>query len=113
MTKEKKVTKDAFFEKAVKTLTLISSESRRLRIENGKLLGKIQDQAERSAFSVAQCRKQIESFEDTLLHIMHNIKKNQFLYAHYPDEWAQDYRSIKKGIKCENKFMDEQGALNG
>ena len=112
MAEKKKVKKDEFLEKVAKTLSLISSESRRLRIENAKLLEKIQHQLECNAFSVDKCKRQIESFEDSLLHIMHNIKKNQFLYAHYPDEWVKDYRSLKKGLKFENEFMDKKGALN-
>lgn len=112
MTEKKKTKQDEFFEKALKTLSLFSSESRRLRIENAKLLEKIHFQAERSALSVAQSKKQIENFEDTLLHIMHNIKKNQFLYSHYPDEWVKDYHTVKDGIKFENEFMDKKGAVN-
>jgi len=50
----------------------------------------------------------IESFEESLLMIMHNIKKNQFLYSHYPEDWVKDYLSVKGGIKFENKFMDKK-----
>ena len=111
-TKNKKSKQDIFIDAATKILIRFCSESRRLRLENEKLLQKIHEQTERSALSVAKCKRQIESFEDSLLHIMHNIKKNQFLYAHYPDEWAKDYRSIKKGIKFENEFIDKKGAVN-
>jgi len=49
-----------------------------------------------------------EKMEETFLYIMHNIKKNQFLYAHYPEDWVKNYQDIKKGIKSENEFMDKE-----
>ena len=49
--------------------------------------------------------KKLEAFEESLLFIMHNIKKNQFLYAHYPDDWVKDYLDVKKGLKYENERM--------
>lgn len=54
-----------------------------------------------------KCEKRLQEFEDTLMHLYHNIKKNQFLYSHYPDEWAKNYSEIKKGIKNENVFMQK------
>lgn len=50
----------------------------------------------------------VEGLEESMLYVLHNIKKNQFLYAHYPEEWVKDYLSIKKGIKYENEFMDKK-----
>lgn len=55
----------------------------------------------------ATFKKTLDRFEESLMYIMHNIKKNQFLYAHYPDEWVQDYQDIKNGLKKENCFMDK------
>lgn len=52
----------------------------------------------------------LEDFEETLLYIMHNIKRNQFLYSHYPEEWVENYLSIKEGLKAENEFMEKKGA---
>ena len=110
--KKKKLKTEDILDKIEKTLSHLSRETTRLRVGNEKALKKIQDQCERSALSVSQSKKQIESFEDGLFHIMHNIKKNQFLYSHYPDEWAKNYTSIKKGMVSENKFMEQKGAVN-
>lgn len=52
--------------------------------------------------------KKTESLEEGLMYVLHNIKKNQFLYANYPDEWVKEYADIKKGIQAENKFMDDK-----
>lgn len=62
---------------------------------------------------IRKCKSQIEDFEESLLYIMHNIKKNQFLYSHYPEEWVKNYLDIKKGLVEENKFMEEKEAVNG
>lgn len=48
------------------------------------------------------------SWEETLLLVYHNIKKNQFLYAHYPDDWVKKYSDIKQGLRDENEAMDER-----
>ena len=58
--------------------------------------------------TVTDMETKLDQFEEALLHIMHNIKKNQFLYAHYPEEWVKNYLSIKKGIKYENEFMEDK-----
>ncbi|NGX57211.1 MAG: hypothetical protein K940chlam3_00095 [Chlamydiae bacterium] len=50
--------------------------------------------------------KRIESWEESMLFIYHNIKKNQFLYAHYPDDWVKDYNDIKRGVKAENYDLE-------
>lgn len=55
----------------------------------------------------------VESLEESFLLVMHNIKKNQFLYSHYPEEWVKDYLSIKEGLKHENNFMDKKIACGG
>lgn len=71
-----------------------------------KTLKEVKGFTEQAELLSRLCKDQIESFEDTMLHIMHNIKKNQFLYAHYPDEWAKNYLSIKDGLKDENEYME-------
>jgi hypothetical protein len=83
-----------------------------MREEIAQNLHLIKEEVGEMARCFIENKNQIESFEDALLHIMHNIKKNQFLYAHYPEEWVTDYISIKEGIKFENKFMEEKGAVN-
>ena len=62
----------------------------------------------------------IESFEVAMLTIMHNIKKNQFLYSHYPDDWVKSFNNhkekidiamkncIKESLKMENNYMDSE-----
>lgn len=52
----------------------------------------------------AICDK-IELWEESLMLIYHNIKKNQFLYAHYPDEWVRTYLDAKKALIQENKDL--------
>jgi len=48
------------------------------------------------------------SWEESLLQVYHNIKKNQFLYSHYPDEWVQKYSDIKQGLRDDNEPLDEK-----
>lgn len=55
-----------------------------------------------------EMKDRFESWEETLLFVYHNIKKNQFLYAHYPDEWVKKYSDIKQGLRDENEAMDER-----
>ena len=50
--------------------------------------------------------KTIESWEESLMLIFHNIKKNQWLYSHYPDEWLKNYLDAKKIVKVENKNLE-------
>lgn len=50
----------------------------------------------------------VEGFEETLLCLQHNIKKNQFLYAHYPEDWVKSYQDLKEGMKHENEFMQSK-----
>lgn len=76
-----------------------------------KTLQEVKEFTQQAEFLSKQCKDQIESFEDGMLHIMHNIKKNQFLYAHYPEEWVQNYLSLKEGMKYENEFMEKKGAI--
>jgi len=52
--------------------------------------------------------EKINEWEESMLFILHNIKKNQFLYSHYPDQWVKDYYSIKSGLKIENIYMDNK-----
>lgn len=49
--------------------------------------------------------QRMESWEETLLYLSHNIKKNQYLYSHYPDDWVNNYLDIKRGLKSENNWM--------
>ena len=50
----------------------------------------------------------LASNEETLLFLMHNIKKNQFLYAHYPDDWVKSYINIKDSVSFENEYLDNK-----
>ena len=57
---------------------------------------------------VKALESRLENFEDSLFHIVHNIKKNQFLYSHYPEEWVKNYLDIKEGVKFENEYMEKK-----
>lgn len=50
-------------------------------------------------------RERVELLEETLLIIYANIKRNQFLYSHFPEEWDQTYLSFKEQIKAENEEL--------
>lgn len=52
--------------------------------------------------------ERIATWEESMLYIMHNIKKNQFLYANYPDDWVKHYNDIKEGLENENAYMDKK-----
>lgn len=80
-----------------------------------KIHGKAEEcsvETKRSLYEITQIFdkivKRMESWEETLLYLSHNIKKNQYLYSHYPDEWVNNYLDIKRGLKGENNWM---GAL--
>lgn len=55
-----------------------------------------------------EMKDRFESWEETMLVVYHNIKKNQFLYSHYPDDWAKKYSDIKAGLRNENEHLDEK-----
>ena len=47
--------------------------------------------------------KKIDQLEETFLIMFTNIKRNQFLYSHYPEEWwEKNYVDIKEKMKKEN-----------
>jgi hypothetical protein len=48
--------------------------------------------------------KKIDQLEETFLIMFTNIKRNQFLYSHYPEDWwDENYLHIKEKMKKENK----------
>ena len=53
--------------------------------------------------------EKIRDWEESFYYIFHNIKKNQYLYAHYPDDWVKEYLDIKRALEAEvaaqNKLM--------
>lgn len=66
----------------------------------------------RALFS--QFDEKSDSLEETILSIYHNIKRNQFLYAHYPEEWDKTFLEMKKKIKEENcEFCKCKGKKRG
>jgi len=73
-------------------------------------MAKTCDKSDKVLFKLTQQMEEfnskLESFEESMLFIMHSIKKNQFLYSHYPDEWVKDYLSLKHGLVTENEYMD-------
>lgn len=99
--KSKKENKIKELKKLMMNFSLLVKEQKKEVKAQEKLRGTIERAFKENA-------KRTEALEDSLLHLMHNIKKNQFLYAHYPEDWVKDYLSIKKGIKYENLFMDKK-----
>lgn len=57
---------------------------------------------------VSEYKSHYEKLDETILYTMHAVKKNQFLYSHYPDEWAKNYEEMKKGLIEENNYLDEK-----
>ena len=96
-----------------KRLRQIHEEMIKITKKNAETAKEFKDADERAYFALDRVRNMIDNFEDSMMHILHNIKKNQFLYAHYPDEWAKNYQALKEGIKDENKFMDEKAMSQG
>ncbi len=88
-----------------KRLRQIQEEMIKITKKNEATSKDIKDYAERGNLALESVQRMVNNFEDSMLHILHNIKKNQFLYAHYPDEWVRNYQDLKKGIKYENEFM--------
>lgn len=98
---------DKQFNKLQREMKTVQKDTTSARVRNERVLKDLKNYLERADYVMEQFEKRIEGFEDSLLHIMHNIKKNQFLYAHYPEEWVHDYLSIKEGLKFENERMDK------
>lgn len=86
----------------------IQEEMKKIKARNEEISQEFKDYAERSTYVLDEVRETLEDFEESMMYIMHNIKKNQFLYAHYPEEWVNSYLDIKNGMKYENEFMDKQ-----
>lgn len=87
-------------------LKKMGDNHRRQKDELNKLIFEI-----KNAFS--NIYERMESWEESLLYTYHNIKKNQFLYAHYPDAWAKNYHDIKDGLKNENEYLDKEIEARG
>jgi len=87
--------------------TLLKRLDRNTRILEKKL--KLSEKLDLDVTSLLQkIEVKVEHLEETFLCIFHNIKKNQFLYSHYPDDWVKEYLDIKEGLKFENKFLDKK-----
>jgi hypothetical protein len=67
--------------------------------EGNKQLAEIFKRLEKS---LKENAKKMSSMEETFLVIYTNIKQNQFLYAHYPEEWDRTYLQMKANLKKEN-----------
>lgn len=89
----------------------VHREMERTRKTHEEFLTTLNSSFQEAMFSIHQGNQKIESFEDSMLHILHNIKRNQFLYSHYPEEWVKNYQSLKEGLKAENEFMERKEAL--
>ena len=50
----------------------------------------------------------VEAWEESLYYIFHNVKRNQFLYSHYPEEWVKNFQDLKAATLFENAYMDEK-----
>lgn len=63
---------------------------------------------EEVGFSYKKIEERIESWEEQFYYIFHNIKKNQFLYSHYPDYWVKSFADLKEALKYENEMMNQK-----
>ena len=97
-------------EASFKFLKKADNNNNKITKKMEKLCKEVYEITKQAEFISTRAHSQMESFEESLLYILHNIKKNQFLYSHYPDEWVKNYTSLKQGLKEENKFMQNQGA---
>lgn len=91
-----------------KKMKQIFRKIKSMESEQEKLILSIHRQLHAVELVHSDLTDKISFFEESLLLIMHNIKKNQFLYSHYPDEWAKDYLAVRKGIEEENSFLDKR-----
>lgn len=77
------------------------------QVEKGnKQLAEIFERLEKS---LQENSRKMNSMEETFLIIYTNIKQNQFLYAHYPEEWDRTYLQMKVNLKKENKNLEKSG----
>lgn len=70
--------------------------------------------SEDSGYSLKAIRCALKEFEkskdimeETFLSVYSNIKRNQFLYAYYPEEWNETFLEFKEKIKQENKEFED------
>ena len=74
----------------------------------------LKDQKADTGASLRMIRKEMKSFdskvsimEETFLSVYSNIKRNQFLYSYYPEEWNETFLEFKEKIKKENEEFKE------
>lgn len=47
--------------------------------------------------------EKVSVLDETFLLLYSNIKRNQFLYAHFPEEWNETFLQFKERLKQENE----------
>ncbi len=75
---------------------------------SGIVLKKNQDSHDALQDEFKLIQERVKDWEDSLYYIFHNIKKNQFLYSHYPEDWVKSYLDLKGGTQYENEFMQKK-----
>ena len=79
-----------------------------------KVFKALKEQKADTGSSLRTIRKVMKDFdqkvailEETFLSLYSNIKRNQFLYAYYPEEWNETFLEFKEKIKKENEEFKE------
>jgi outer membrane protein assembly factor BamD (BamD/ComL family) len=81
--------------KIVKRYEKLYKESCKEKIESDKLVS-----MQRTYLD--EVMKKLDCIEETYYILYSNIKRNQFLFAHYPKDWDKDWMEIRDKLKEEN-----------
>lgn len=79
-----------------------------IKLQNLKIEKYANKEWSNAAKTVKVIKNKLDAFDESLMMVIHNIKKSQFLYAHYPDEWVKNYLDVKNGMKKENEYLDKK-----
>ncbi|HUU88164.1 MAG TPA: hypothetical protein VMX17_10480 [Candidatus Glassbacteria bacterium] len=102
-----------FEEKHLEIIHLINDNFSKLNNKQNKINTEFAKLFKTMESTLENFSDKLSSNEETFLFLMHNIKKNQFLYSNYPDDWIKSYLDIKNCILFENRKMDEKIEKNG
>ena len=81
----------------------------KIEIDHNKIIGfdkKLTTLLENIDEILINFSQKMELMEETFLVLYSNIKRNQFIYAHYPEEWNETFLEFKETLKKENKEFE-------
>lgn len=95
-----------------KTLTTIVRKNNKLVKEFDRVMNISLKNLLDMSRHLADFYKKVDSIEETFLLMYFGIKRNQFLYANYPEEWNETYLNMKKRLKEQEEQEEEDREHN-